>query len=298
MNRRDVLKAATCAAVGGALIARRASTAQPRPGPGAKPRYRLGLVTYNLAADWDIPTIIARCKACGFEAVELRTTHRHGVEPGIDPARRREVRARFADSGVRLWGLGSVCEFHSPDPSVVRQNIEMCRRFCELARDVGAAGVKVRPNGLPREVPVARTLEQIGRALRECGRAAEDNGVEIWVEVHGGGTSHPPHMRTIMDLCDHPKVGLTWNSNASDIKDGSVREYFDLLRPKLYSCHINELTSDYPWRELFRLLRDTGYDRYTLAEIQPLKTKEPGDIERFMRFYRALWAELARGPEA
>ena len=40
----------------------------------------LGLVTYNLARDWDLPTLIRNCEETGFHAVELRTTHAHGVE--------------------------------------------------------------------------------------------------------------------------------------------------------------------------------------------------------------------------
>jgi len=298
-SRRMLLKGAAAAALSSAVVGQSVPAAQDGPGnvaghPTPKPPFKLGLVTYNFAADWDIPTIIQHCKATGFEGVELRTTHRHGVEPAIDTARRREVKKLFADGGIRLWGLGSVCEFHSPDPAVVEQNIEMCKRFCELACDVGAAGVKVRPNGLPRDVPVPKTLEQIGKALRRCGEAAEANGVEIWCEVHGGGTSDPPNMRTIMNHCGHPRVGLVWNSNAGDVKNGSVREYFNLLRPNIRSCHINELTSNYPYRELFALLRNTGYDRFTLAEIPPLRSKDPADIERFMRFYRALWLEMCR----
>jgi sugar phosphate isomerase/epimerase len=295
-TRRELLAGTVAAALGASVTPRAASAAQSEPDKAcpAKPKFRLGLVTYNLAFDWDVPTIIKRCKATGFEGVELRTTHKHGVEPTIDAARCREVRKQFEDGGVRLWGLGSTCEFQSPDPAVVEQNIEMCKQFCKLAKDVGAAGVKVRPNGLPRGVPVQKTLEQIGKALRRCGEAAESNGVEIWCEVHGGGTSDPPNMRTIMDHCGHPKVGLTWNSNGSDVKNGSVREYFSLLRPNIKSCHINELTSHYPWRELLTLFRETNYDRFTLAEVQAMKSKDAGDIERFMRFYRALWLELCR----
>ena len=123
----------------------------------------------------------------------------------------------------------------------------------------------MRPNGLPKDVPVAKTLEQIGKSLIPCGKAAADAGVEIWVEVHGNGTSHPPHMKTIMEHCGHPKVGLTWNSNASDLKDGSVAAYFQLLWPWIRSCHINELYKDslgvYPYRELFRLFRATATTR-------------------------------------
>ena len=81
------------------------------------------------------------------------------------------------------------------------------------------------------------------------------------MEVHGKGTAHPPYMKTIMETCGHAKVGLTWNSNPDDIKDGSVAEYFKLLWPWISSCHINELYKDaagvYPYRELFRLFRET-----------------------------------------
>lgn len=251
---------------------------------------RLGLVTYNLAKDWDVPTIIKNCRETGFEGVELRTTHKHGVEPDISPERRREVRKMFEDSGIVLWGLGTTCEFHSPDSAVVKQNIETCKAFVLLARDIGARGVKVRPNALPDNVPVEKTLEQIGNALRECGEFAAEHGVEIWLEVHGRGTSHPPHIRTIMEHCQHPQVGVCWNSNNTDLKDGSVREYFTLLSPYIKSVHINELwREDYPWRELFTLLKGAGYDRFTLAEIP-----DSPDPIRLMRYYRALWRELTR----
>jgi hypothetical protein len=78
-----------------------------------------------------------------------------------------------------------VCEFHSTEQAVVRRNVESCQRFCQLVSDIGGRGVKVRPNDLPQGVPTERTLEQIGRALAECGRTANDTNTEIWVEVHG-----------------------------------------------------------------------------------------------------------------
>ncbi|MER3415407.1 MAG: sugar phosphate isomerase/epimerase [Gemmataceae bacterium] len=257
------------------------------------PPFRLGIVTYNIAARWDLSTILKVCRAVGLYAVELRTTHKHGVEPDISAARRREVRQAFADAGVVLWGYGTVCEFHAPDPAEVRRNIELCKRFVQLAADTGAKGVKVRPNGLPREVPAEKTLAQIGRALRECGQAAEQAGVEIWVEVHGAGTALPHNMKTIMEHCHHSHVGITWNSNDTDLINGSLAAGFAMLRPWIRSCHINELYRPYPWRELFRLLRDMHYDRVTLAEIPGMPDPDSG--ERLLRYYKALWAELARG---
>ena len=191
---------------------------------------------------------------------------------------------------LTLWGLGSTCEFHAVEKEEVERQISVCGDFVQLAADVGAAGVKVRPNGLQEDkgIPAEQTLDQIGRSLRTCGEFAADHGVEIWLEVHGRETSHPPHVRTIMDHCNHPQVGVCWNSNMSDIKDGSVKPYFDLLKDDIKSCHITELANPaYPWAELFELLKQAGYDRFTLAEIQ-----DSPDRERLLRYYRALWLEL------
>ncbi len=288
VSRRDFLGAAGAAAAAGALAP--AATAAQNGRPALN--YRLGIVTYNIAAAWDVPTILRVCRSVGLAAVELRSTHKHGVEPTLSPAQRKEVRQRFADAGVTIWGSGTACEFHSPDQAVVRRNIDTCREFVRLVADLGGRGVKVRPNGLPNGVPVARTLEQIGRALVPCGKAARDAGVEIWVEVHGRGTTQPAHMRTIMEACNQPSVGVTWNSNPEDVANGSVSTSFKLLRPWIKSVHINELHSGYPYRELFRLLRETGYDRFTLAEIPG--TADVASGERLMRYYKALWTELTR----
>ncbi|RKY75302.1 sugar phosphate isomerase/epimerase, partial [candidate division KSB1 bacterium] len=163
---------------------------------------RLGLVTYMMAADWDLDTIIQKCQMLGFEGVELRTTHAHGVEVTLDQSQRQEVRKRFQDSDVVLWGLGTTCEYDSPDKTEVEENIRLTKEFIKLAADVGAVGVKVRPNKLHEKegIPREKTLEQIGLAYRQCGIFAQDFGIELWMEVHGSGTSEPKCIHTIMEV--------------------------------------------------------------------------------------------------
>ncbi len=95
-----------------------------------------------------------------------------------------------------------------------------------------------------------------------------------------------------MDHCGHPNVGVTWNSNATDVVDGSVKQSFDLLRPFIRCCHITELWSNYPYRELFSLLNDTGYDRFTLCEVGSSIQVEDGAT--FLKCYKGLWSELSK----
>ncbi len=151
----------------------------------------LGAVTYNVLKDWDVETIITKLEAAGFEAVELRTEHKHGIEPSITAAERDAVRKRFAGSKVRLLSYGTTCEFHSADPAVRRKNIDLGKQFVDLAHDTGAWGVKVRPNGFPKEVSRETTIENIGASLRELGDYGQGRGVEIWLEVHGSETQVP-----------------------------------------------------------------------------------------------------------
>ena len=248
-------------------------------------KMHLGLVTYNLAQDWDVPTIIKNCEAAGFEGVELRTTHAHKVEVNLSRAERDEVKKRFADSKVQLMGLGSVFDYHTPDQAKLRHDIEATKEYILLARDVGATGVKVRPNGLPKEVPVEKTLAQIGRALGELGDFARDHGQVIRLEVHGPGTAFPPHIKTILDTANHPSVGACWNSNASDLDGEGWDHNFDLLKDKIFSVHMTDLfQEDYPYRRLLTRLNENHFTGFCLAEIPA-----SADPVRVMKYYRGLW---------
>lgn len=246
---------------------------------------RLGLVTYNWGRDWDLPTVIKNCEATGFEGVELRSTHKHGVEPTLNKQQRRDVAKRFADSPVELVGLGSACEYHSPDPSVVKKNIEETKAFIELCHDVGGSGVKVRPNGLPKDVPVEKTLEQIGRSMNEVAKYGEGYGVEIRLEVHGRGTAELPLIKKIMDVADHPGNVVCWNCNPTDLAGKGLEANYRLVEKRIGIYHIHDLISEYPWQDLFDLMKESKFQGWTLVE----EGAQTADPIRVMRYYRKLW---------
>ena len=251
---------------------------------------KLGIVTYLWGADWDLPTIIKNCTETGFEGVELRTTHKHGVEPSLNAEQRKEVRKRFDDSPVKFVGPGTACEFQSVDHGVVLKNIEETKKFIELSHDLGGTGVKVRPNGFEKGDDRKQAIERIGKALRICGEFAQGFGQEIRVEVHGGGTSDLAVMKEIMQAADNAAVVVCWNSNPGETIEGSLARSLDLVRNKLgQTAHIHDLYDPYPYRELFALLRKQNYQGYCLSESPP-----SADILRVMRYYRMLFDEMNR----
>ena len=251
---------------------------------------KLGIVTYNIGKDWDLDTLIANCEGTGFDGVELRTTHAHGVEVELSAAERAAVRKRFDESKVEIVGLGSAFEYDAIDPEELKQHIEGTKEYIRLAHDLGVSGIKVRPNKIHVDegVEIETTLEQIGVSLAECGEFARDLGVQIRLEVHGRTTSDPANIRKIMDYADHDNVFVCWNSNMTDLVDGSIDGNFGSLQEYIRLVHITELWNEYPWSRLFELLRQSGYTGFCLAEIPA-----SADAIRLMCYYRALWRALA-----
>ncbi len=155
----------------------------------------------------------------------------------------------------------------------MKQNIAGTKQYVRLAHDLGSPGVNVRPNGVPRGADLDTTLRQIGRALHEVGDDAQGFGVEIRVEVHGGTTQLLPNLARIIQYADHPNVFVCWNSNPTDVVDGSIRQGFDLVASKIREVHLRDLTDEqYPWRDLFGLL---GGLRATRATRSPRSPRAP-----------------------
>ncbi len=284
-SRRSFLATAAAAATSLSLPVRAGEVSTGDP--AAPVQMKVGIVTYNIAKDWDIPTIIKNCSETKYDGVELRTGHAHGVEIALPAVQRAEVRKRFEDSPVRIAQLGGTYEFHSLDPAEVRRNIEGCKQYIQLARDVGSPAVKVRPNGLQTAagIPVEKTLEQIGKALRELGQTGSDQGIEVRLEVHGPRTSRPEYIQKIIEFADHPMVGVNWNSNQTDMEGGTLEENFARLAKKIRHVHTRDLyLEEYPWRRLFALLAGINYSGYCCAEIDASP-----DPVRIMKYYRGLF---------
>lgn len=235
-----------------------------------KPKMQFGLVTYLWGKDFKLPELIDVCEQSGVMGLELRTEHAHGVEPSLSKAERKQVRQRFADSPVELVGYGSNAQYHEEDPAKVRENIELTKRYIELMHDCGATGVKVKPNGFPKNIAKEKTIEQIGRSLNEVAAFGKDHGQQIRVEVHGRGTSELPVIRDIFQIADHPNATVCWNSNDVDLNGEGLEHNFELVKDRFGSTvHVRELNvGDYPYAKLMKLFVAMNYDGWILLEAR------------------------------
>lgn len=295
ISRRDFargsLAAAAVVAAGGypAILEARSQALQPGDSMG------FGLVTYLWGQHWSLDELLENCQATGVLGVELRTTHRHGVEPSLNDQERKEVARRFADSPVTLVGLGSDERFDNPDPATVRMAIETTKAFIQLSHDVGSTGVKVKPDRFHPEVPREKTIEQIGRSLNELGAYAEGFGQQVRLEVHGQ-CAELPTIKAIMDIADHPSVAVCWNSNRQDLDGEGLEHNFGLVADRFgATLHVRELdTPDYPFAKLIELLVGIDYDGWVLLEA----SSKPEDPLAALIAQRKLFEQYRRQAQA
>ena len=253
---------------------------------------RLGLVTYLWGKDMDLPALLDVCGKSGVLGLELRTEHKHGVEPSLSKARREEVRQRFADSPVTLVGYGSNAQFHEADPGKLKQNIQLTHDYVRLMDDCGGEGVKVKPNGFVEGVPREKTIEQIGKALNVVAADAADYGQQIRVECHGQGTSELPVMKAIFDVADHPNVHVCWNSNDEDLNGKGLEYNFNLVKGRFgNTVHVRELNiGDYPYHQLMKLFTGMSYNGWILLEART----DPSDKVKALIEQRQIFEKMSR----
>lgn len=256
----------------------------------AESKMRFGLVTYEWAKDWDLPTLIANCEKTGVLGVELRTQHAHGVETALSPTQRVEVKKRFADSPVTCLGYGSNYEYHSPDSEKLKQNIEGTKAYIQLCHDIGATGIKVKPNFLPAEVPKEKTIAQIAASFNEVGRFAQDFGQLIRVEVHGQHTQELPVMKAIFDQVTESNVKICWNCNAEDLLPPGLDANFNSVKKWFGdTVHVREFNvGTYPYQDLFRLFNQMDYEGWILMEART----QPADRIQALREQKEIFQNL------
>ncbi len=285
LSRRIFIQKSAIATLGLASISPLSAFAKPN-----KSGMKLGLVTYQWAKDWDLPTLIANCVKAGVFAVELRTEHAHGVETKLSAVQRAEVKKMFSDSPVICVGYGANFEYHSPDKAKLRNNIEQTKEYIKLCKDIGATGIKVKPNDLPVGVEKEKTISQIAASLNEVGKFAQDYDQLVRVEVHGNKTQELPNMKAIFDQVTEKNVKMCWNCNDQDLLPPGLEGNFNSVKKWFGdTVHVREFNfGNYPYQQLFDLFTRINYKGWILLEART----EPADKIVAMKEQLVLFNQL------
>jgi hypothetical protein len=256
-------------------------------------KMRLGLATYQWGMNWDIPTLIANLQKAQVLGVELRTQskYKHGVELGLSPEQRAEVKKRFADTPVTIVAIACSERMDWPEPEKLKAAIEASKEYLQLSHDVGSSSVRVFPNQFHPNVPKEQTIAQIAKSVNELGAFAAGIGQRVDLEAHGPAGDLAT-MKAVMDQVTEKTVGVRLNCDKRDNAGAGLQAALSPLKARLArTVHLHNLKSaDFPYQQQVTLLDKAGWEGWCLME----NTEKEPDLVAAMVEQREIWEGLVK----
>ncbi len=235
--------------------------------------------------------LINKAKEHSYEHLELRVEwdHGHGVELDSTAQQLQEARQRLADSGIQLSCIATGVRFIDPDAQKRAAQVELLKRYIDLAATVGAPNIRIFGDRVPdAPVDVSQTLDWEAGGIRACDGLAGEAGVALCLETHGNLIAS--YVAETLFRADAQHTFVNWHA-AHHVRHGQpVDVAYVHLRGKVRHAHVNFGDSG-PLpdteRDSLTLLRADRYEGFVSIEVI-----NPPDSEAVLRRHRELYDAL------
>ena len=274
MTRRDVLSAAVTAGVG-AMATGTAGAVEP-PKRGSRARFRVGSCAYSyrqyLQAKTDPMTYEAFLEACAamdMDGVEM--TGYYFPEPIKLADIHRLTRKAFL-LGLDVAGTAISTTLSLPPGEERDKNLTKIRQWIDYASDMGARTLRVFAGGPPKGIDNATGRKWVVECVQECLAKAEEKGVILAMENHGGVVADAAGTLEILEAIHSDWFGLKWDTANYHTAD----PYGDLAKVAPYAVTTHMKTEIFPggkreatdFARILDILHGVHYRGYLLLEYE------------------------------
>jgi len=208
--------------------------------------------------------------------------------PSREPQYFRNLKRVALSRGLPISCAGISTNFCNPDPMERERMIKTVEEGASIARELGAPALRVFggyvPEGYFEEQAILWTIG----ALRRCVKYAEENGVVIALENHGGITARADSVIRIIEGVDSP-----WLRVNLDLGNYRESTYEDIAKTVPYAVHVHGKVSvsenirvDY--EKVKRILEDKGYNGFISIEYEEKEDPKVG-VREFARYLLRLF---------
>jgi sugar phosphate isomerase/epimerase len=155
--------------------------------------------------EMDPRDIVVRARELGVNTVD--PVNYLWLGHGQDKPWIKEFKRRAANEGVGfgVMMIGEVAKIGSSDKSVRNQAVEDHIRWMETAAELGCRFVRANPYG---DGSYLEQCRQCAESLNRLGNASKGFGLDVLVENHGHPGSTGAWLAMLMEMTNHPRVGL------------------------------------------------------------------------------------------
>jgi len=240
-----------------------------------------GVNAWIYPSDFTVDKILETSREIGYDGVELNLDEENLK---LTRRERKEIAERARSLGLELPSLcsGLFWKYNlaSPDGSVRKKGIEIIKKGCESAADLGAPVFLVVPAVAVPEVSYKEMWELSQRSILEAVPVAEEHGILLGIEnVWNRFLYSPLEFRSFVEEFNHPNVKVYFDVGNFQLL-AFPQQWIRYLSDLIVCVHVKDfqrstlkfkplLQGDVPWPEVMRALREIGYDGFLNVEVSP-----------------------------
>ncbi|HIE18878.1 TPA: sugar phosphate isomerase/epimerase [Candidatus Bathyarchaeota archaeon] len=178
--------------------------------------------------------------------------------------------------GLPISCAGISTNFCNPDVSERKKAIEAVKEGLKIAHELGAPCLRIFGGYVPEGYADAEAIKWIIESLNSCIEYAENNGVVIAMENHGGITSKADDVIKIVK-----GVGSPWFRVNLDLGNYRESTYEEIVKTVPYTVHIHakvrvarEEKIDY--QRVKEILKSGGYNGFLSIEYEEKEDSKVG----------------------
>ncbi|MCB0185219.1 MAG: sugar phosphate isomerase/epimerase [Caldilineaceae bacterium] len=228
---------------------------------------------------WSFEQTVAQAAANGYRALEVRLLDGEIIPVDLSAARRQAMKRVLQQHNVEIIGLGLSTRFSSPDAAERMANIELLRRYLELANDLGAPMVRTFGGNVVEGSTLDQAIDWVAQGLIGAVSTAEAQGVTVVLETHDA-FCRGAEVAKVLAQVPSPAIAAVWDVHHLFRMGESIEETWRLIGARTHHVHLKDARkrADGSWqlvlmgegevlcRAVVDLLRRNGYQGYLSME--------------------------------
>ncbi|MCW4020489.1 MAG: sugar phosphate isomerase/epimerase [Candidatus Bathyarchaeota archaeon] len=221
----------------------------------------------------------------GLDGVELTLYYL----PSKDPSYFRKLKRLALARGLSISGAGIKTDFCRLEVSEMERTVETVEEGLNMACGLGAPCLRVFGGRVPEGHTLAEATRWAIEGLKSCVGYAEEKGVVMALENHGGITARADNVIKIVEEVDSPWFGINL-----DLGNYHESTYDEIAMTVPYAVHTHAKVSASGGRKLdYRKIKDLlyagGYNGFLSIEYE-----ERGDAKTGIREFTRNLFDLFR----
>ncbi|MCW4026808.1 MAG: sugar phosphate isomerase/epimerase, partial [Candidatus Bathyarchaeota archaeon] len=202
--------------------------------------------------------------------------------PSEQPTYFRNLKRIGLVRGLSISGAGIRTNFCTPDASEREKAVKSVEKGLDFARELGAPCLRVFAGYIPEGHTVEDAVEWTVQALKRCADIAEDRGIVIAMENHGGVTAKADNVIEIVE-----GVGSPWVRVNLDLGNYRESTYEEIARTLPYAVHAHAKVSvagngELDYHKVAEILQNGRYNGFLSIEYEEKEDPKTG-IPRFAK---------------